>query len=239
MYAKCGSIEKARELFDKMPQRNVGSRNAMIAGYAKYEFVENARELFDRLPRRDVISRTSMITGYAQNGFVEKAHELCINVYIWRIRMEDSLKYALCLHIWFFLLLYVIKLLLLAPLHRKRYREAADIIKKGKMCVLFINDLDVGAGRMGGKTQYTVKNQMVNATLMNIADNPTNVQLPGMYNKEDNPRVPIIVIGNDFLTLYAPLIRDSRMEKFYWALTRDDIIGVYKGIFQVDNVPNG
>ncbi|CAA6669398.1 unnamed protein product [Spirodela intermedia] len=77
-----------------------------------------------------------------------------------------------------------------AKLIRQRYREAADIIKKGKMCVLFINDLDAGAGRMGGTTQYTVNNQMVNATLMNIADNPTNVQLPGMYNKQENARVP-------------------------------------------------
>ncbi|VAH92396.1 unnamed protein product [Triticum turgidum subsp. durum] len=116
------------------------------------------------------------------------------------------------------------------------YREAADMIKKGKMCCLFINDLDAGAGRMGGTTQYTVNNQMVNATLMNIADAPTNVQLPGMYNKEENPRVPIVVTGNDFSTLYAPLIRDGRMEKFYWAPTRDDRIGVCKGIFQTDNV---
>ena len=49
------------------------------------------------------------------------------------------------------------------------------------MSSLFINDLDAGAGRMGAATQYTVNNQMVNATLMNIADNPTNVQLPGVY----------------------------------------------------------
>eukprot|EP00928_Gymnodinium_smaydae_P012124 TRINITY_DN14410_c0_g1_i3.p1 TRINITY_DN14410_c0_g1~~TRINITY_DN14410_c0_g1_i3.p1 ORF type:complete len:430 (+),score=34.12 TRINITY_DN14410_c0_g1_i3:179-1468(+) len=123
-----------------------------------------------------------------------------------------------------------------AKLIRQRYREAADLIKKGKMCALFINDLDAGAGRMGGTTQYTVNNQMVNATLMNIADNPTNVQLPGMYNKEDNPRVPIIVTGNDFSTLYAPLIRDGRMEKFYWAPTRDDRIGVCKGIFRTDKI---
>ncbi|GLT93059.1 hypothetical protein SLE2022_108650 [Rubroshorea leprosula] len=125
-----------------------------------------------------------------------------------------------------------------AKLIRQRYREAADIIRKGKMCCLFINDLDAGAGRMGGTTQYTVNNQMVNATLMNIADNPTCVQLPGMYNKEENPRVPIIVTGNDFSTLYAPLIRDGRMEKFYWAPTRDDRIGVCKGIFRSDNVPD-
>ncbi|KAJ9545614.1 hypothetical protein OSB04_025321 [Centaurea solstitialis] len=123
-----------------------------------------------------------------------------------------------------------------AKLIRQRYREAADIIKKGKMCCLFINDLDAGAGRMGGTTQYTVNNQMVNATLMNIADNPTNVQLPGMYNKEDNPRVPIIVTGNDFSTLYAPLIRDGRMEKFYWAPTREDRIGVCTGIFRSDGI---
>nr|ABI94076.1 chloroplast ribulose-1,5-bisphosphate carboxylase/oxygenase activase large protein isoform [Acer rubrum] len=126
-----------------------------------------------------------------------------------------------------------------AKLIRQRYREAADIIKKGKMCCLFINDLDAGAGRMGGTTQYTVNNQMVNATLMNIADNPTSVQLPGMYNKEENPRVPIIVTGNDFSTLYAPLIRDGRMEKFYWAPTREDRIGVCKGIFRSDNVADG
>lgn len=124
-----------------------------------------------------------------------------------------------------------------AKLIRQRYREAADIISKGKMCCLFINDLDAGAGRMGGTTQYTVNNQMVNATLMNIADNPTSVQLPGMYNKEENPRVPIIVTGNDFSTLYAPLIRDGRMEKFYWAPTREDRIGVCNGIFRADNVP--
>ncbi|KAK4480976.1 hypothetical protein RD792_011840 [Penstemon davidsonii] len=124
-----------------------------------------------------------------------------------------------------------------AKLIRQRYREASDVIAKGKMCALFINDLDAGAGRLGVATQYTVNNQMVNATLMNIADNPTNVQLPGMYNKQENFRVPIIVTGNDFSTLYAPLIRDGRMEKFYWAPTREDRIGVCFGIFKADNVP--
>ena len=123
-----------------------------------------------------------------------------------------------------------------AKLIRQRYREASDIVKKGKMSTLFINDLDAGAGRMGGATQYTVNNQMVNATLMNIADNPTNVQLPGVYKNEDIPRVPIICTGNDFSTLYAPLIRDGRMEKYYWNPTRADRIGVCTGIFQFDNV---
>lgn len=133
---------------------------------------------------------------------------------------------------------------------------------------------------MGGTTQYTVNNQMVNATLMNLADNPTNVQLPGSYSnvrwdwplslppkpaparrshqpsssatparfvtvsprrppasQEPCPRVPILATGNDFSTLYAPLIRDGRMEKFYWAPTREDRVGVCNGIFKDDEVP--
>jgi hypothetical protein len=88
-----------------------------------------------------------------------------------------------------------------AKLVRQRYREAGDIIKKGRMSSLFINDLDAGAGRMGASTQYTVNNQMVNATLMNIADNPTNVQLPGVYKSEEVPRVPIICTGAPLLPL--------------------------------------
>lgn len=42
--------------------------------------------------------------------------------------------------------------------------------------------------------------------------------------------------GNDFSTLYAPLIRDGRMEKYYWNPTREDRIGVCMGIFQEDKV---
>jgi ribulose bisphosphate carboxylase small subunit len=119
-----------------------------------------------------------------------------------------------------------------ARLIRLRYREASEQVKvRGQMCALFINDLDAGAGRFDSGTQYTVNTQLVNATLMNIADNPTNVQLPGSYDQTPLNRIPIIVTGNDFSTLYAPLIRDGRMEKFYWEPTREERIGVLRGIF--------
>ena len=120
---------------------------------------------------------------------------------------------------------------------RTRYREAAELIKvRGKMCVLLINDLDAGAGRVDTSTQYTVNTQLVNGTLMNIADNPTDVQLPGSYETQPINRVPIIVTGNDFSTLYAPLIRDGRMEKFYWEPSREDRIGTVSGIFEEDGL---
>lgn len=124
-----------------------------------------------------------------------------------------------------------------ARLVRLRYREAAELIRvRGKMAVLMINDLDAGAGRFDSTTQYTVNTQLVNNTLMNIADNPTNVQLPGSYDDKPVHRVPIIVTGNDFSTLYAPLIRDGRMEKFYWEPNRDDKVGIVNGIFEPDGL---
>ncbi len=124
-----------------------------------------------------------------------------------------------------------------ARLIRLRYRETAELIRvRGKMCVIMINDLDAGAGRFDEGTQYTVNTQLVNATLMNIADNPTDVQLPGSYDSTPLHRVPIIVTGNDFSTLYAPLIRDGRMEKFYWQPDRDDKVGIVEGIFSEDGL---
>ena len=124
-----------------------------------------------------------------------------------------------------------------ARLIRLRYREAADIVKvRGKMAVLMINDIDAGAGRVDQFTQYTVNTQLVHGTLMNIADNPTNVQLPGSYEIEPIQRIPIIVTGNDLGTLYAPLTRDGRMEKFFWEPDRDDRIGIVSGIFEVDHI---
>lgn len=124
-----------------------------------------------------------------------------------------------------------------ARLIRLRYREAAELVRvRGVMAVLMINDLDAGAGRFDATTQYTVNTQLVNNTLMNIADNPTNVQLPGSYDDQPIQRVPIIATGNDFTTLYEPLVRDGRMEKFYWQPDRSDRVGIVGGIFAADHL---
>ncbi|ONK69616.1 uncharacterized protein A4U43_C05F24840 [Asparagus officinalis] len=103
---------------------------------------------------------------------------------------------------------------------RERYRTASQVIQNhGKMSCLMINDLDAGLGRFGN-TQMTVNNQIIVGTLMNLSDNPTRVSIGQKWRDSDvTHRVPIIVTGNDFSTLYAPLIRDGRMEKFYWCVS--------------------
>eukprot|EP01018_Ginkgo_biloba_P012485 Gb_18788 [translate_table: standard] len=68
MYAKCGSIEKARRVFDKMHQRNTISWTVMIAGYTNNGLVDQALKIFQEMPKPDVVSWTAMIAGYVQNG---------------------------------------------------------------------------------------------------------------------------------------------------------------------------
>ncbi|XP_059067337.1 pentatricopeptide repeat-containing protein At3g26782, mitochondrial [Cryptomeria japonica] len=75
MYAKCGCLHKARNLFDEMPRRNVISWTAMISGYAQNGVLDEALRLFKEMPSRNVVTWTVMIAGYAQNGFIENALE--------------------------------------------------------------------------------------------------------------------------------------------------------------------
>ncbi|KAK9087601.1 hypothetical protein Syun_029995 [Stephania yunnanensis] len=49
MYLKCGRLNIARSLFEKMPVRNVVSWNCMISGYAAKGMMKEALELFERM----------------------------------------------------------------------------------------------------------------------------------------------------------------------------------------------
>jgi hypothetical protein len=83
----------------------------------------------------------------------------------------------------------------------------------------------------------TVNNQIVVGTLMNLADNPTRVSVGQEWREADMVnRVPLIVTGNDFSTLYAPLIREGRMEKFYWQPTREDIVNIVSRMYEKDGI---
>jgi pentatricopeptide repeat protein len=54
MYAKCGSIEDARRVFNKMPSRNVVTWNAMIFGHVKCGQGQKALELFRQMQHEGV-----------------------------------------------------------------------------------------------------------------------------------------------------------------------------------------
>lgn len=119
---------------------------------------------------------------------------------------------------------------------RERYRKASELSKvRGKLSCLMINDLDAGVGHFDN-TQHTVNNQMVTGTLMNICDTPNRVAAPGFEWREADHirRVPIIVTGNDLSTVFAPLLRDGRMEKFYWKPSIEDLTQILLQMYKDD-----
>ena len=75
-YVNNGDIVAARELFDRMPQRNVVHWNVMVDGYVKCGDLEGARRLFDEMPDRSAMACTSLIGGYAKSGNLEVARSL-------------------------------------------------------------------------------------------------------------------------------------------------------------------
>eukprot|EP01018_Ginkgo_biloba_P008611 Gb_26723 [translate_table: standard] len=76
MYAKCGCIEMAYQVFDKMPRRDVVSWNAIVVGYAQNGHIDEALKLFQKMPTRSLVSWNAMIAGYAQNGYFDEAMKL-------------------------------------------------------------------------------------------------------------------------------------------------------------------
>eukprot|EP01018_Ginkgo_biloba_P028611 Gb_18166 [translate_table: standard] len=49
MYSRCGSIESARHVFDRMPQKNMISWNAMIVGCAQHGLCKEGLQLFEQM----------------------------------------------------------------------------------------------------------------------------------------------------------------------------------------------
>ncbi|XP_059624992.1 pentatricopeptide repeat-containing protein At2g22410, mitochondrial [Cornus florida] len=66
MYVKCGNLEEAQTLFDKMAKKTIVSWTTMVTGYAKFGFLDIAQSLFDEMPEKDVVPWNAMIGCYVQ-----------------------------------------------------------------------------------------------------------------------------------------------------------------------------
>ncbi|XP_038886946.1 pentatricopeptide repeat-containing protein At1g62260, mitochondrial [Benincasa hispida] len=75
-YVRAGDIVSARELFDRMVERDTFSWNTMISGYVQILDMKEASNLFGRMLEPDTLSWNMMISGFAEIGNLKLAHDL-------------------------------------------------------------------------------------------------------------------------------------------------------------------
>jgi len=92
--------------------------------------------------------------------------------------------------------------------------------------VLLIDDFDLSVASVFEERRYTVNTQLLTGFIMNLADDPN------CCGAERTLRIPIIVTGNNFQALHAPLIRDGRINFFNWEPTLELKTEVVRTIFE-------
>lgn len=100
---------------------------------------------------------------------------------------------------------------------REKYDKAVkNYVNHQVYSVLMINDIDTAIGNWGAMHQYTVNTQHIMGELMQISDPHEN----------QGARIPIIITGNNFGTIYTPLKRSGRIARFYWKPDKKDLVKI-------------
>ena len=80
MYAKCGTLAKAQEVFDQLPVRNVVSWNALVSGYTQHGDGDKALNCFSRMQHEsispDSVTFLCILKACGAIGATEKGKEI-------------------------------------------------------------------------------------------------------------------------------------------------------------------
>jgi pentatricopeptide repeat domain-containing protein 1 len=84
MYAKCGNIEDAWRVFNKMPSRNVVTWNAMVLGHVKCGQGQKALELFQQMQQEGVQPNSVTFVGVlnACASMIAREEGRCVHQHI-------------------------------------------------------------------------------------------------------------------------------------------------------------
>lgn len=95
LYAKCGELDLAVKVFNKMLDRDCISWNTMITGHASNGQLDRACRFFNEAPRRDLVSWNSLLAGYAQAGDLKLAIKLSQRMLVESVRPDRVTAVAL------------------------------------------------------------------------------------------------------------------------------------------------
>ncbi|KAJ4850919.1 hypothetical protein Tsubulata_030326 [Turnera subulata] len=68
LYAKCGSLDYARELFEEMGEKDEVAYGSLISGYMLHGFVDEGMKLFREMKSRGLSTWNALLSGLAQNN---------------------------------------------------------------------------------------------------------------------------------------------------------------------------
>lgn len=80
LYAKCGCIETAREIFESSPRKALFTWNAMLAGLAMHGHGQLVLDYFSRLLKTDVrpdgLTLLAVLVGCSHSGLIKEARQI-------------------------------------------------------------------------------------------------------------------------------------------------------------------
>ncbi|KAL7153298.1 hypothetical protein ABFS83_04G158300 [Erythranthe nasuta] len=76
MYAECGCVESAQNMFDEIPEPNIVTWNALVTAFFRCVDVKGAERVFNLMPAKNLASYNLMLAGYTKLGEFEFARRV-------------------------------------------------------------------------------------------------------------------------------------------------------------------
>eukprot|EP00249_Psilotum_nudum_P015890 c25573_g1_i1 orf=605-1504(+) len=99
MYAKCGNLKEACNVFDKLPTRDVVTWGAMIAGYALHGHGDSALELFQKMQEKgtkpDIVTFLSALKACGSIGAIEQGRLIHDQIIHSGLKLDVPIRTAL------------------------------------------------------------------------------------------------------------------------------------------------
>ncbi|XP_010501935.1 PREDICTED: pentatricopeptide repeat-containing protein At1g50270-like [Camelina sativa] len=100
LYAKCGCLEEAILVFERLPDKNVYAWAAMISGLAAHGYGKDAVDLFQTMLRRHVspneVTFIAVLSACAHGGLVEEGQRLFMSMKE-RFILEPNVDHYACM----------------------------------------------------------------------------------------------------------------------------------------------
>ncbi|WJX89555.1 hypothetical protein P8452_71542 [Trifolium repens] len=195
MYCKCGSLEDARKVFDKIDGKDVVAWNSMIMGYALNGFSEEALKLFYEMcsvgVKPSYVTFIALLTACGHSGLVDKGWEI-FNMMKSEYEMEPKVEHFGCM----------VSLLGRAG----RLQEAYDLVKElhnnislGEEIAEFLlsNDLASSGTYVLLSNIYAASGNWVGAAKVRASMKDSGIEKePGCSTIEINNRVHEFIAGD-------------------------------------------